>query len=120
MWTAIGVSVLLIGLVLWMMGAVSDLYRNRTEDTTARTANPPLRDLTFNMYSSLLAQSDRLAATLWPLRLVVVAWYLYCLYMRGGRWWEVGRGEKDGVHGRMESVYVPEEEECMEKWDSDC
>ncbi|XP_050700399.1 glutamate receptor ionotropic, delta-1-like [Eriocheir sinensis] len=81
-WAAIGVSVVLIGFVLWVMGAVSDFYGDRSEDIATSSANPPLRDLTFNMYSSLLGQNDRLAATLWPLRLVIVGWYLYCLYMR--------------------------------------
>lgn len=84
-WAAVGVSVVFIGIVLWVMGEIIDMYRDRTEDTTPAAALP-LRDLTFNMYSSLLAQSDRLAATLWPLRLVIIGWYLYCLYMRG-EWW---------------------------------
>ncbi|KAK8386701.1 hypothetical protein O3P69_017871 [Scylla paramamosain] len=64
---------MVIGLVLWVVRALIGQY---CEEGVAI----PLQDLTFNMYRSLVVQSNRLPALLWPLRLVFAGWYLYCFY----------------------------------------
>ncbi|XP_045104359.1 glutamate receptor ionotropic, delta-2-like [Portunus trituberculatus] len=73
-WVSVGVSVMAVGLVLWVVSALTCHFHEKPTVT-------PLHDLTFNMYRSLVVQSNRLPALLWPLRLVFAGWYLYCFYV---------------------------------------
>ncbi|KAK3894724.1 hypothetical protein Pcinc_001535 [Petrolisthes cinctipes] len=68
-------SVFAMGLVLWtfrfLLARVSEVG----------VAYMSLQELIFNMYRSLVVQSNRLPTVNWPLRLVIAAWYLYCYYI---------------------------------------
>ncbi|KAK4325750.1 hypothetical protein Pmani_003693 [Petrolisthes manimaculis] len=70
-------SVIAMGLVLWtfrfLLARVSEVG----------VAYMSLQKLIFNMFRSLVIQSNRLPTVNWPLRIIIAAWYLYCYYIYG-------------------------------------
>ncbi|KAG7170324.1 Glutamate receptor ionotropic, delta-2-like 21, partial [Homarus americanus] len=75
-WLSIALSVIGISIVLFLIGFLIGQYQEEEEDAVLS-----LQEVTFNMYRNLVVQGNRLPTVQWPLRCVLVAWYLYCYYV---------------------------------------
>ncbi|KAK7076309.1 hypothetical protein SK128_001033 [Halocaridina rubra] len=83
-WLCISFAILILGSLLKIMTMIMKSYLNEKEvdeRDKLQMQKFTLERFTFNIYRSLLIQSNLLETSFWPHRLVYIFWYLFCFYV---------------------------------------